>query len=168
MKLESKLNKSKPDIVVMGKRDSKRFKILGDNITDFMIKNYKGSVIIVSNTNNILPNTDLKLGIFNSKTDYYSLKYMDKLLLHSSKPLVSFCIQSKKKTETNNSNIPSTNILEYTFEDNVNVMSNIKTYINKSAVNLLCLEKTRKKDFAASVNKVLDKVDVSVMMSPIN
>lgn len=162
----NKLNASRPNLVIIGKRKRKRLKLVGNNISEFIIKNYNGSVIIAANRYSINPASNIKLGLFNNKADYSSLKYFDKFLYHSTKPLVSFNVNSKKEATIINESATSTNkVVEYTFEENDNTMSNIRSYINKSEVNVLCLERGDDKKFALSLNKMLDKVDVSLMIS---
>ncbi|MBT8376841.1 MAG: universal stress protein [Bacteroidia bacterium] len=162
----SKLNKTNADLVIMGKRKSKRLKLVSNNISEFIIKQYNGSVIIASDGNSINPEADLKLGMFNSTVDYSTLKCMDKFIYHSTKPIVTFNVSSKQgKPKANDTTAPANKVVEYTFEKNDNTMSNIRSYINKSAVNVLCLKRDEDKKFALSLNKMLDKVDVSLMIS---
>ena len=43
------ISENKPDIIVLGKRKSKVLSILGDNITDFILKTFDGIIMIASN-----------------------------------------------------------------------------------------------------------------------
>ncbi|WP_051229697.1 universal stress protein [Psychroserpens burtonensis] len=51
--IENRINSSQPDIIVLGERKQKRFNFLGDNITDFVYKNYNG-VVLVATENDFL------------------------------------------------------------------------------------------------------------------
>ncbi|TXE16315.1 hypothetical protein ES692_13405 [Psychroserpens burtonensis] len=46
--IENRINSSQPDIIVLGERKQKRFNFLGDNITDFVYKNYNGVVLVAT------------------------------------------------------------------------------------------------------------------------
>lgn len=42
---------SQPDMIILGERKQKRFKFLGDNITNFVQKNYDGVIFVASDKN---------------------------------------------------------------------------------------------------------------------
>ena len=60
------IEKSKPDIIVLGKQKSKMLSFLGDNIIDFVLKEFSGTVLITSDKITIEANSELSLGILNN------------------------------------------------------------------------------------------------------
>ena len=63
--IEQYIDENKPDIIVLGKRKSKMINIIGDNITQFILKKYKGIIVISDETNPLEPNSEVSLGLFN-------------------------------------------------------------------------------------------------------
>ncbi|PQV45244.1 hypothetical protein CLV33_11411 [Jejuia pallidilutea] len=61
--IENKLNKTKPNIVVIGKRKQKNFNFMGDHITNVLYKKNDIAVLVASknNTSNILKDLPLRL-----------------------------------------------------------------------------------------------------------
>ena len=49
--IQNRINTSQPDIIILGERKQKRFKFLGDNITNFVQKNYDGVIFVASDKN---------------------------------------------------------------------------------------------------------------------
>ena len=45
------IDNNNPDIIILGKRKSKALNIIGDNITQFILKKYKGTIVIVDDKN---------------------------------------------------------------------------------------------------------------------
>lgn len=65
--IEEFIKTNKPDIIVLGKRNTKSISLIGDNITDFVLKTYKGIVMIVGKENTIEPNQDLSIAAIDGK-----------------------------------------------------------------------------------------------------
>lgn len=49
--IENKINRFKPDIIVLGKRKTRTFNFLGDNVEEFISQKYEGIVLRASNYN---------------------------------------------------------------------------------------------------------------------
>jgi nucleotide-binding universal stress UspA family protein len=56
------IDKNKPDIIVLGKQKSKILPFISDNITQFILKKHKGTIVISDNQSGLEPNTELSLG----------------------------------------------------------------------------------------------------------
>lgn len=159
--IENRLKHTKPDMVIMGKRKPKTLNFTGDRITDFILKNYEGSVVVTSTINRVEPNKEISLGFFNSNTDYTNLKFVNQLLGHSKKPITSF----KTHLSSSNKSENSTQTVEYTFDDNDKFMDNLNMYLKRSDVNLLCLDKDETIKTKSNITDLLDKIEVSLLVT---
>ncbi|WP_179344449.1 hypothetical protein [Winogradskyella ursingii] len=159
--IKNRLTVSKPDMVIIGKRKPKALNFIGDRITDFIIKNYDGSVVVASEINSVEPDKEVALGFFNNNTDYTDLKFVNELLSHSKKPVTAFKIHS----DLNNSIDNVAKTVEYTFDDNDKFMDNLKMYLKRSGVNLLCLDRNETTEAKTNIIDLLDKIDVSLMVT---
>jgi hypothetical protein len=134
----------KPDIIVLGKRKTKAIKLLGDSITQFVIKNYNGSIMIASHENAIEPNKNLSIGLLNSLEETFTMEFANDLLEHIDKPIKSFKVAKK----TNNPEVRDINTneeaLNYVFDHSDDAIQNLSNYISKSKVNLLCINRDLK------------------------
>jgi len=57
----------KPDVIVLGKRKKNPLSIIGDNVTQFIMKNHKGAIMIASEKEILEPNQPISLGLLNEK-----------------------------------------------------------------------------------------------------
>ncbi|GAA4233371.1 hypothetical protein GCM10022291_10190 [Postechiella marina] len=160
--IEKHIKEIKPDIIVLGKRKTKSLNIIGDNITRFILKKYKGDIFIASSNSVIKQKSDMSLGIFNNTEKTSNIA--NDLVACSKKPIKSFKIidslPSNKKEENINSN---PNIIEYAFEKQPNTFKNISKYLLKSKVDLFCVN--RKNDTNTSFIK---KTELEQLVSSIN
>src|SRR5690606_11069382 len=74
------IKEQKPDIIVLGKRKPSRFKLLGDSITHFVLKNFNGVVMITSDVNALEPNSGVSLGVLNGVNENFNLAFADDLI----------------------------------------------------------------------------------------
>ncbi|MFT4781295.1 MAG: nucleotide-binding universal stress UspA family protein [Pseudohongiellaceae bacterium] len=71
--IESCINTSQPDMIILGERTHKRFNFFGDNMTGFVQKNYNGVVLVVTDNNVIDANGEVSLdnlGLKNNIANY--------------------------------------------------------------------------------------------------
>lgn len=161
--IKKRLSETRPDMVIIGKRKPKTLNLIGDRITEFVLKNYEGSVVMASEINGIEPDKEVSLGFFNNNTDYSSLKFISELLSHSKKPVKTFNTHSSSNNATDN----DTKTVEYTFDDNDKFMDNLKMYLKRSEVNLFCLDRCQMDQTKKNITNLLDKIDVSLMVTPV-
>ncbi|MCL5127043.1 MULTISPECIES: universal stress protein [unclassified Algibacter] len=167
--IEAYIKATKPDIIVLGKRNSKVIKLVGDNITDFVLKTYEGPVMIVSNKNWISPETDLHIGLLNGKSQDFNQAFTEDLLAKTSKPLKSFnIVDSSNKAEENIDSSINKGV-DYVFEKNDNTIKNLANYLEKSHVNLLFINRADNTDASANnkaeVKGVINSVNVSLFIT---
>lgn len=165
--IEAYISVTKPDVIVLGKRNTKMLKLVGDNITDFVLKTYKGSIMIVSNKNEIAPETNLHIGLLNGKTQAFNQDLTNNLLAKTKEPLKSFNIvnnsNSKDKAEETN------NTIDFVFEKNDNTIKNIDQYLDKNKVNLLLINRSENIGFKSNneseIKKIINNVNVPLFIT---
>lgn len=158
---------SKPDIIVLGQRDSNPLQLIGDSITRFILKEFKGVIMIAANENALVPNEKMTLGVLNESNKIFKNKLSKDLITHTKAPLKAFKISnSQKETSTLVEN--EEKMIEYVFEQNANVMTTLSSYLLKNNINLLCVDRTdnnEKNTKKASLKEVVNKLNVSLLVS---
>ncbi len=158
------IKKHQPDVVVLGKRKSKLLKLVGDKITKHVLKKHKGAVMLSSLENILEPENNIALGMLNEMED--SLEFAKRLTQKTQKPIKSFKLVNKIETENHSIN-NNKDTVEYVFEENENVISNLSNYLLKSNINLLFVnrEKINNKCEKHLIKSGDDKVDVSLLLT---
>lgn len=158
---------SKPDIIVLGQRDSNPLQLIGDSITRFILKEFKGVIMIAANENALVPNEKMTLGVLNESNKIFKNKLSKDLITHTKAPLKAFKISnSPKETSTLVEN--EEKMIEYVFEQNANVMTTLSSYLLKNNINLLCVDRTdnnEKNTKKVSLKEVVNKLNVSLLVS---
>ncbi|SNQ42869.1 universal stress protein [Cellulophaga lytica] len=155
--IAKQIEEQQPDIIVLGKRKPKMINVIGDHITDFVLKNYKGVIMIAANDGAVKPIDTLALGVLNKNEEPLSLKFTQDLIKHSQQPLTSFSVVEKGSNLTDMQN--SKNAVTYVFEQGDNAIQNIANYLTKSNINLLCVNRATR-----GINSVIDKTNVSLLL----
>ena len=156
--IEKCMNQYQPDIIVLGKRKANSLRIVGDQITQFVLKNFKGTVMIASDQNTLEPNKEISLGMLNGTTnDISHIDFAEDLIKNAQLPLKSFkIIKNSEKVEKNPT--PSTQkMVEYVFEESDNVNKNLANYLSKNNINLLCVNREN--------NYPINKLNVSLLVA---
>jgi len=159
--IDEYIKKQQPDIIVLGKRKSKAFNLIGDNITDFVLKKHNGVIMIAADKNAIVPNEELSLGVLNGLERSFNMDFADDLMRHTQKPLKSFKIVKNSNTSEGIKNPSDKKIIEYVFEQGDNVIKNLSNYISKNNINLFCLDRGKKN---ANEN-IINKLNVSLLVT---
>ncbi len=162
---------NKPDIVVIGKRKSNPFNFTGDNITDFVMKNHDGAIMIASDENTFEPNTTFSLGVLNDIEKSFNIEFADSLLSHSQKPLKSFKIGKQSKASSEKEKSIETKTVEFVFEQTDNAINNLFNYLSKNNINLLCLNRESKNGkiemdaMKIDINEIINKMNISLLIA---
>ena len=147
----------KPDIIVLGKRKPKTVSFIGDNITSFILKKHQGPIVIIDDKNELEPNKELSLGVFNySNTDD---DFSENIIRAAQSPLKAFNIANSSESLNNETFLKDTEKVEFVFSEGDNVLKNISNYLVKSNINLLFVN--RKKN----IKDVINKLDCSLILT---
>ena len=91
------------------------------------------------------------------------------LLAQAQTPIKSFQIVKKTKTLDGTNNSVNTNTIDYVFEQNDNSINTLSTYITKSNINLLFIDRMgesskNKSNFTKLNIKDISKLNVSILL----
>lgn len=161
------IERSNPDIVVIGKRKSNPLKLTGDNVTDFVLKSFKGSILIAPNTKTIEPNKELSLGLLNDAEGVLNMSLGQELLGHSKEPLKAFKIVQGSTNSKNETRFGEHKAVEFVFEQNDSSLKNLSNYLKKSDVNLAYLSRIKRGNKAKdnSISNIIGKIEVPILLS---
>ncbi|MCF7567342.1 universal stress protein [Sabulilitoribacter arenilitoris] len=171
--IEEHINKTNPDIIVLGKKKFSTLKVGGDKLTNFIIKTYKGIVLITSNDYVLGYNENLSLGVFNGFEQSSIEDISKKLVSLTKKPIKSFKIEKAEAAlAKQKDNLTPKNTVEYIFEPNDQAVNNISSYMLKNKIDLLCINRDKinskgiKTDFGnIDLNNIMKKVNVSLLLT---
>ena len=119
------IDKTRPDMVILGKRKFTPIKIKDIGVTDFVLQIFDGPVIITSPTGMLEPESDLSIAILKNANDKNSNLTIQELVDQSKYPLKSFAIvsQSERKKLADKNLDNSSN--DFIFEKNDNILKSI-------------------------------------------
>lgn len=169
--IEEFIIENKPDVIVLGKRKSKAISFMGDNITDFVLKEYHGVIFIINKQNYLEPNKELSLGIFNGINSSINTRIIEDLIDHSQKPIKSFKILKNSNTLMEIDIPQDKKTIEYVFEYNDNTIKNLSNYLSKNNINLLCIDRGEKNDvnkknlIKSDIDDVIKNLNVSILIT---
>ena len=155
--IEQYIDENKPDIIVLGKRKSKIVHLMGDNITQFVLKKYKGIIVISDETKPLEPNNELSLGLFNQIES--NNVFVESVFNSSQKPLMSF------KTKDDTTKLKEDKTIEYVFKKGDNTIKNISNYLTKSNVNLLLVQREKNNNNKSNIKEAINKLNCSLILT---
>ncbi|WP_299333371.1 universal stress protein [uncultured Psychroserpens sp.] len=162
------IKKTNPDIIVLGQRKSKPLSFIGDNISDFVIAQHDGVIMIAADDKTLEPNSELSLGALNGIEKSFNMDFAHSLIEHSQKPLKSFKIYKDSSASETQKEIFGKKTIEYAFDQGSNSMKSLSNYLSKSDVNLLCFNRaTNGQDSLAKseVKNAIDTLNVSLLIT---
>jgi nucleotide-binding universal stress UspA family protein len=165
--IESYINEQKPDIIVLGKRQSNTFNFIGDNLIQFILEKHKGEILIAGNKG-LEPEKMLSLGLLNQNQVPKNLAFANDLINHTQQPLKSFQVVKYSKQKKENELASEHKVIEYVFEKSDSVINNLSNYVSKNNINLLCVDRTtsnKATQIDSNIQEVLKKINVSVLLS---
>lgn len=168
--IKEHIEKVNPDLVVIGKRKSNPLKFIGDKITDFVMDNYQGAILIATDANVIRSNKDLSLGVFNLSENSLENKITKELVNQAQVPLKSFRLVKKVADTKQTSHSTDTATVEYVFEQNDNTVKNLSNYLIKNNINLLLLDrmqsnvKTESGLLKSEMKQIINNMNVSMLL----
>lgn len=134
--IDTFLENSNPNIIVIGKRRNKSIVALGDKISRHLLKKKGKTIIIASSENNLTPENEISLGIYN-ELEQRSNDFITEIIENSNKPLKNLKVDKK----------------------------DIKSLETKD-INLLLVDRENVKPKSTkSFNKLLRKIDVSLVVA---
>jgi nucleotide-binding universal stress UspA family protein len=130
--IDTFIENENPNIIVIGKRNSKGIVTLGDQISKHVLKKKNKTIIIASSENNLNPENEISLGIYNELVQQSKNEFISEFIETINKPLKKFQVLDSSKKD----------------------------------VNLLLVDReTVKPKSTKSFNKLLSKIDVSLVVT---
>lgn len=165
------IKESQPDIIVLGKRKFRPFKIIGDGITEFVLNTYNGVVLINTDKNVIAPNKEIALGSLNSPKPFLHLEFAEDLIKHSQLPMKSFKIIKKSSEAKRASETRDNGTIDYVFEHNDSSIKNLSNYLLKNNISILSIDRDERvsdngqKLIMPDINSVIGKLNTNLLIS---
>lgn len=167
------LKKHQPDIVVLGRKRSKTLDVFGDNIAQYILGQYDGTLLIVDNKKAFEPNKDLSLGVLNNSEKISGMAFTNELIGYSQKPLTSFKIVKNSNKSKESNVVSKSGLVEYVFEHNSNSIKTLSKYLTKNNINLLCVDRMDNSSTKNQNNKrpttivkdIIGQLDVSLFLT---
>jgi|GEM_PF-4674469 len=163
--IQSEVETYQPDLIVLGKRRPNLFRIIGREVTDFVLKIFDGPLLIAHPTKVLEIKEDLSLGVLNDLSTIEENDVSNALIEQSKKPVKYFSItdDASLSTNTNDAGIP---IISFIFENNQNAMKNVTNYVHKNDVQLLFLGRTNQENSNKNVNlrEAMKRINTSMLM----
>ena len=161
------IDKTSPDIIILGKRKYSPFKLKDDAITDFILNTFNGPVLISPPAAGLEPEKELSIGVLKGKKASDQEASIKDLINGINKPMKSFTVVSQaERLEMMSSNTEG-NPNEYIFEKNDNTVNSLSNYLTKSKVNLLYLERNKLGKMVGSnllsSKDIINKVNVPLL-----
>lgn len=162
---------TEPDIIVIGKRKSRPFKIARNSITDMIIKNHHGDIMVAADESTFEPNKEFAMGVFNEIEESKTPEFFENLLAQSAKPLKSFEILKQPEVLKENDEPIENAAVKYVFEQSDNIIDTISKYLSKNNIDLLYLNKnkdnknTRSDKEKVDIHKIITKMRTSLLIS---
>ena len=156
--ISKQIKATKPDIIVLGKHKSKIFSFLGDNIIDFVLKEFAGTVMITSDKITVKADSELSLGLLNENKNLPKNRFKKTLVSFALKPLKSFQIHNNNAFKNKEDNPEK--IIEYIFEEGNNALRNIDNYLVKNKIQLLFVPREKNK-----IGNLANHINCSLMLT---
>ncbi|MBG6130289.1 nucleotide-binding universal stress UspA family protein [Aquimarina sp. EL_43] len=175
--VQSHIAKTNPDIVVIGKRKPKRVNFLRGGLTSYLLKNYKGGILISGNDKHLISGHNVSLGFLDDTSIHNEVGIVQDLKKCTDIPFKLFKIKktgSQIKTPTAFSQPEEQSIVENTvifeFEEGMDTSSGLSKYIEKNKLGLLCVKREAKQTLSKSIGfdtkiqQTINKTNVPVLI----
>jgi nucleotide-binding universal stress UspA family protein len=175
--IKNHIEKTKPDIVVLGKRKKKLVNFLGDHVTKDLLKTHKGSILISGNNDDAFSLYNNKsIGFLNTIDGIDKLALTNDLKKLTKKPLKIFKINHYDAPQTThvasvkvNEHTEKKKTIVYEFDAKDNAASGMANFISKNNLALLCIKKDKNNGSLLSrLNKTLtttiEKTNIPVLI----
>jgi len=161
--IDKHIDKTKPDIIVLGKSKPKIISFFGDKITQFILEKHKGTIVITDNKHCLEPNKELSLGMFNGTKANGEL--LENIINSTQKPLKSFNIANKSDRLNTKTFLEDSKTVEYIFNKGDNVLKNISNYLLKSNVDLLFVNRGNNNSIKPNIKDIINKLNCSLILT---
>ncbi len=140
------LNENNPDILVLGRGRSNPINTADDRIINFVLTFFKGNILIISPDNGLEPGKKIGIGTLNcSEAAFAPTPFTENLFFNANSTLKSFNIVETSYVLPLAEDFLGYKIINYVFDHNENTVKNLPIYLSKNNIDLLFLERGKKK-----------------------
>jgi nucleotide-binding universal stress UspA family protein len=150
--IKDHIEKTNPDIVVLGKRNQKLINFLGNDVTQLVMNRHSGTILIAGEGENFLSNSRFSLGFYNDTLNDHNLEITKELSKRIEGPVKFFGVRSRSAVKEEKAGMALLksdhsvqNAIEYEFEEGANALDGLANYVSKNGIGLLCVGRGRKK-----------------------
>jgi hypothetical protein len=154
------IDDNNPDIILLGKKKSKVINFIGDNITQFILKKHKGTIVIVDDKNVLEANKELHIALFNNTKS--NDQFTDNIINATQKPIKSFKIEGNSHSIKEDEGKKK---VEYIFTEGDNVLKNISNYLSRSKINLLLVDRKKENLININIKDIINTIDCSLLLT---
>jgi len=166
------IREQQPDIIVLQRKKTTLLDFLGDNIAQFVLDQHSGSIFIVDEKKVLEPNIELSLALLDDGEQTPNIEFVDDLLLHTQKPLISFKIVKNPSGLKTSNEFRGKKTIEFVFEEREDSIKNLSNYLTINNINLLCIARSKrnpnKKSENSSINSniksIVDNLNVPLLL----
>jgi nucleotide-binding universal stress UspA family protein len=164
-----RIEKTNPDIIVLGKRSPKWVNFLGDGFTKFILDEFNGSVLISGKEKAMSASEIMSIGMLNTTADELQVEIAQDLRKHTKSPIKRFSVRSSSEKNIEKTVAKTENVITYEFESGTNTMDNIASYVAKNNIGLLCMNQqsrknSRLKNFTSNIKEAIHKINVPILI----
>ncbi len=167
--VQQHINKTRPDIIVVGKRRTKITNLFGVDLTTYLLKNYQGALFISGEEKALSSPDDLALGSLDDLFSKNKSKLSGDLARRTSKPITFLKINSTNKKEKpspstmgSNEATMRANMTTFEFDHTANISESVSKYVERSGVSLLCVQKSKLLDLNKEIKNVNRQIQKTV------
>ena len=163
--IQNSLLAYQPDMVVVGKRLPSTMRLIGTQVTEFVLKQFQGPVLIAHPTKVLEIKEDLSVGVLDDLATIQENDVSNALIEHTKQPVKLFTIADGDKASKVEEAQPMP-VVSFKFQNNQNAMKNLTSYVHRNNVHLLCLG--RKAEGRTNKNVIIreamKRVNTSMLM----
>ncbi len=140
------INKTKPDVIVIGKRKQKILNLLGDSITQLLLNHFFGAILITDEYKKLALKKGMSLGFYSKSLQDFQTKITKDLGENASNPIKFFKVRKRISSahksdtlENKELRFNEKTVVSYEFEESVDAFI---TFVSKNNIELLCVANT--------------------------
>ncbi len=177
--IKEHIEKTNPDIVVLGRRDQKLVNFLGDGVTRFLLNNHSGALLIAGEEMKFKSLDEISIGFFSDNLEDSAIEIPKILSEQTKKPIKFFSVHKNSENTLNKEVLAQLNIsntipkaIDYEFEEGNNAIDGLSSYISKNKIELLFAGRRKKKNSFMEqltesnirLNKTIQKLRVPILI----
>ena len=155
----------KPDLVVVSKRKPNAIRLVGTQLTEFVLKQFAGPVLIAHPSKVLEIKEDLSVGVLDDLATIQENQVSNALIEHTKQPVKLFTIADGSKQTVADETQPLPTV-SFRFENNQNAMKSLSSYVHRNDVQLLFLDRTngRKSNKYVNLKEAMKQINTSMLM----